>query len=492
MTLNMKKILVVALVIVIGAISLFSSVAKKKTLIDQDEAACIFSGYYLELYKAGRWDDPVWREFMEYAEHPPGGGYLYGLMLNAIGKPMKTVEPRRYWFHHSLDPTYYPNKFFEGLKDRYSMEQVVAGRHMSAVIALLTAITVMLMLFRLVGYFEGIAGFVLLMIHPAFVFVGTIATFDIFIIFLSVLTIFLTTEIQGDEKRSLGGIVSIGLCASITLGIALVSKISSYALIPAMFICVAILSRGRGHLLRGICSILGIFIVASLISYVLDPASYGDPIGTLFERIAWRMDRVEIQQITSPAYDLPSHIDRIKYGLYKLFFSGTNTLLGFVFFICGLLSVFILNVRRRERFVILGLTIYFMILMLAFLPLAWMRYISSYVPFVILMEGLGAGFILYLSRNWRGFTKRIRILFLTTLFVTVSAGNLAVGWFGFNHLSAPNSEDLSLAPAFGYSISQPGKDVKLHRFLYDHFKRIGNEKRAEFQLKQLEKMKVKP
>ncbi len=259
-----------------------------------------------------------------------------------------------------------------------------------------------------------------------------------------------------------------------------------------MFICVAILSRGRGHLLRGICSILGIFIVASLISYVLDPASYGDPIGTLFERIAWRMDRVEIQQITSPAYDLPSHIDRIKYGLYKLFFSGTNTLLGFVFFICGLLSVFILNVRRRERFVILGLTIYFMILMFAFLPLAWMRYISSYVPFVILMEGLGAGFILYLSRNWRGFTKRIRILFLTTLFVTVSAGNLAVGWFGFNHLSAPNSEDLSLAPAFGYSISQPGKDVKLHRFLYDHFKRIGNEKRAEFQLKQLEKMKVKP
>jgi hypothetical protein len=491
-TLRTKKFMIVVLVVAVGAAILFSSVARKRSLIDQDEAACIFSGYYWELYRTGKWNDPIWHEFMEYAEHPPGGGYLYGLMLNMIGKPVKTIEPRRYWFQNSLDPTYFPNKFHLGLQERYSEEQVVVGRYVSAVIALLTALIVMLMLFRLSGFFEGVAGFILLMIHPAFVYVGTIATFDIFVIFLSVITIFLTMEVQRNGAQSTGRIAIIGLCTSVTLGISLLTKISAYALLPAMFICVAVLSRSGRHFLRGICALFCIAMLACVISYVLDPASHGDPIGTLIERTVWRIDRIEIQQITSPAYALQTYIDRLKYALYELFFSGTGTLIGFILFVSGILSVIALGKRGRERFLIVSLALYFMVINFALLPLAWIRYISAYIPFIILVEGLGAGLILSLLKGWVRLTGRVRASLLISLLVSVSVGGFAVRWLASNHLPSITVGEANLAPAFGYSISQPGKDAKLHRLLYDHFKSIGNEKRAVFQLKQLEKMEIDP
>ena len=133
-----------------------------------------------------------------------------------------------------------------------------------------------------------------------------------------------------------------------------------------------------------------------------------------------------------------------------------------------------------------------MVINFALLPLAWIRYISAYIPFIILVEGLGAGLILSLLKGWVRLTGRVRASLLISLLVSVSVGGFAVRWLASNHLPSITVGEANLAPAFGYSISQPGKDAKLHRLLYDHFKSIGNEKRAVFQLKQLEKMEIDP
>ena len=91
-------IIICAVVIVAGTAFTMLNVDRSGRLRDIDEAAWLFNGYYLDLYATGRWDDRAWNEFDMCAQHPPAANYLFGALLHAIGEPMKSMEPRRFWF----------------------------------------------------------------------------------------------------------------------------------------------------------------------------------------------------------------------------------------------------------------------------------------------------------------------------------------------------------------------------------------------------------
>jgi len=483
---NIKHFIIIA-VVILGALISFTSVKAERRLIDSDEAAWLFNGYYFDLYVSGDWGNPAWTEFDKYANHPPATSYLFGAMLHAIGEPMKSIEPRRFWFENDLSIINSPQVFHDNLARRLTFKQVMAGRYMSAFFGWLTAIALMFLAFRLVGVFGGVAGFFLLLFHPTFRGVMTLAVGDTFIMFISVLSVLLAVEMVRREK-----FLWLAVFLAPVLGVAIASKISCFVLLVPVLIPLFFL-RGDDVPFRKALSILVLTVILSLcMAYVLDPGLHGSPLRSTFERFAWRLDRVEIQQIVFADQKLVSIISRLAFAARYLFFSNVFSFLFFLLYIGGLVFFFI---REKERYVFFLFVnvVYFSFLTIFFLPMGWTRYVMAWLPFLMLSACLGAERFKDTVFEWSSLRRvgRVATVGGTLAAVIVAA---ALGWFlspRERHMPPfATGEERRIARMFAESLMRPGVDVDIHQQLLEYFERIGNHKRAAEQRQKLEKMGV--
>ena len=479
--------------ILLGLVSLLTTVYRGEKLLDNDEAAWIFDSYYLDLYASGDWNNKHWMSFEKYACHPPAAKYLFGILLHTINKPMKSMEPRQFWYENDLDIVNFPKKFMTGLHERISPDQIIACRYMSAVLAWISAVTLLFLAWRLGGPIAGAASFLLLIVQPSFRFIATLATADSFVIMLSVLSIFLTIEINHAISSHKAKTWYLYTALTITLGLIFTTKISSYALLPALICTTLFLSSNLRTAAKTVIAILVATFFAFGIAYLLDPALHASPISTTLERIAWRMDRIDIQQTVFISQKLSTFSQRLAYTVYSIFFSSAWAILMFIMFISGVVSCFMRSSAgiTRSRLLILFLTLYFFTLTLTTLPMTWIRYLVLYLPFIALMAGLGVASIIEFSSRWNNFSPRkhhVLLLIVATILITTTLLWRLLLPVQAHMPPAPTQSEIRIARMFAYSLIHPQKNREVHLQLLKYFLNKGNEKRAAYQRQQLKLM----
>lgn len=400
--------ILVALALAAGAASLFASVDSSPHLRDADEAAWAFNGYYLDLYLSGDWENPDWRAFDRYAQHPPAANHLFGALLHAVGEPMRTMEPRRYWFENDMLLALDPGRFIGEIGRRLSARQLVAGRWMAAGFAWLAAVSLFFMARKVAGALAGLLAFALIILHPIFRGAAALATADTFFIFLTVAAVWVAAEIPRALASSRRRAWALALLLALVLGISFATKIIAFANIAAAAIAAALFCRSKRELLAS-AALIAMAVAAGLgVAYLLDPGLHGSPISQTLARIAWRQERIGIQQVVFVGQRLATVGQRLSFAAFFDFLSSAPGMIAALGSAACAIACTRASDLRRGAICAISLAAYYFILTIYALPMAWPRYLAAYLPFLILPAGVGAAAIVRIARGWSLAPARVR------------------------------------------------------------------------------------
>lgn len=489
------KAWIIVLVFIAGSASILFSVDRGAHLRDIDEAAWTFNGYFLDLYLSGDWDPATWREFDKYAQHPPAGKYLFGALEHAIGEPMRSMEPRRYWFENDVQVIDPHSHFIENLYARMSPRQLLAGRFMAAAFSALAGILFFFLARNFAGPLPSLMGYVLLITHPDFLAISTLAAIDSFLVAMSMLVLLLAMRMGRSIASGARGSVLIAAMLGAMLGISFATKIVAYAWIAPVAIC-ALFPVGRqwGRALAFLCLASA---VGFLVSYVLDPGLHGEPLAQIGQRIAWRFDRLEIQQMLFQAEKLGGLLDRSCFLVKHMFFmSISGSALVLPLFIMGFGSPFLpmgADVMRRDKWAALFLTSFFIALTLFSLPMAWFRYSAAGLPFVLLAAVLGVEIVVESVRGWNAIRPAIRSVILVVALIAALFSAALKQDFGERFCRASrgiSEKDLFVSIVYKFTHLNPGTSESAHRFMQNYFEGKGDKVKARSQRGWLDRMKM--
>lgn len=480
------KTWIVILVLVVGSSSVMLSVDTGPRLRDIDEAAWIFNGSFLDLYLAGEWDPNVWREFDQYAQHPPAGKYLFGALEHAIGEPMSSMEPRRYWFENDVQVLNPRSHFIKNLYARMSHRQLTAGRYMGAAFGALAAILFFFLARRFASALPSLLGYALLIAHPDFLAISTLAAIDSFLLSMSILVLLLALSMGHSLANAKRSAVVFGVLLGIALGVSFATKIVAYAWVVPVVLC-ACFTAGRrwGKALLLLC-LSG--LIGFAVSYVLDPGLHGEPIAQIASRVAWRLDRLEIQQLLFHGDRLVGLSARACFLLKHLFFmNALGSMFVFPLFVLGFaMPLYFLGSGRtpREVWLALALSVFFIALTLFSLPLAWFRYAAAGLPFMLLPAVTGMDTLIASAGSWHSFKPKVRtgMLLLALLAVLFSAAFKQGGaWRLCRREGADNQKNFFISSLYKFTVINPGASENAHRFMEQYFEDRGEASKAAYQ-----------
>jgi 4-amino-4-deoxy-L-arabinose transferase-like glycosyltransferase len=486
--------LVALVILILGTAWLFIRIDRTPELLDADEAAWTFDGAYLDLYLSGDWSNPAWRELDPYANHPPAMKYLSGLLEHAIGRPMASLEPRRFWHTRDLEVGDRHMRMKREVASRLDPEQLLAGRCMAAAFAVLAAAALMLLAWRLLGAEAAIASGALFLLHPLLWDVAGIATPDAAMLFLSVLTILLAAELGRALAQRRRRTIPFAAALAVSLGIAFASKI--VALAWALPLAAAILLfAGRRRFVASMFTLAAVFVAAAALAILLDPALHRSPIAETLARIAWRRDRIEIQQLVFAEEALRTAGERCAFLLYHLFFRNVAArLLWAPLVLAGLAAAATSSIRTtagRRRWSVAALALFFAALTIAALPMQWPRYAAPCLPFMALLGGQGAAWLIELFQRWPVLRARSRQALLAA--GVLGASLIALTWqvIGPRYLRLPNvpsSEQYLVGHLLSRSLMVPHASPQIHRRLLQYFEKEGMTRRAAEERRRLQEI----
>lgn len=496
MSMKRVKWVVVVILLALGSIFIIGSTKHINQLRDFDEPAWVSSGYYLDLYLSGDWSKEKWREFDKYANHPPGVSYVFGAVLHAIGEPMTSMEPRRFWYENDLDIVNFARRFLDGLYERITYRQVMAARYIASVFAAMAGIVFFLIAYRLFGLAPALAGYLLMTFHYLFYRVYSIGTGDSLMIFLSVILILLALKLGDSISASSGRAWVWGILIAILLGFSFASKIVAFAWVAPVAVSAVLVSRGRRTRLVSLAYVTGAFLLALAINYFLDPGLHNDPIAETLRRIAWRKDRIEIQQVVFVDDSLVTLGERFFFAVYHMFFSRWQDRLIFApLFGMGIISLVFPCSKDGpicNKIIAPLIALLFFAITLYSLPLAWLRYVSACLPFMALVWSQGFAFTLDVGKKWHELGGRFRLFFLSSalvLLVVIAAMQQIVSSLYGPIPRKVSAEDIYLSKLFAFSLIHPRENKKIHKILLEHFEKQGDSARADFQRSQLKSLR---
>lgn len=281
-----------------------------------------------------------------------------------------------------------------------------------------------------------------------------------------------------------------GLLA-VVLGISFATKIVTFANMGGVVLAAAIVARDRRGLLLSLGMAAGASLVACGIAYLLDPGLHGSPVATMLERIAWRQDRIGIQQMAVPWFKLAHIGQRIAYAGFKVFFFGALGATLFVLCLAGIAAGVIRTqeaMERRGRLMAVALALFFGVLTVATLPLMWPRYAVAYLPFFVLLAASGAEALRRVARVWRRLSRRQRAgALVATIVSAVMALSVQKAYLTLTDslVPRPTPQEMELGSLLVRSLMHPGEDPGLHRALAEYFEHRGDRRKAEWQRKQI-------
>jgi len=372
-------------------------------LIDADEVAWIFGGYYFNLYFL-HFDlfHEDWNDY-EAFDHPPLGKYIVGGSLYLKGYTIDSLGPKRFW--NNIPLTEIPKnylKYFDLVKDQIPNPTVVVPFTRSVIF--LFALSSLLLIYIFVRTFYGVLpafiSLLLIISSPIFYYVSVWILAEPILLFFYALFILFC----GFYLKSLKNIYI--LFAFIVSSLAFLTKLNGMLLVFMLMTLFLIKNKFSISKQDSKFLILG-FIAFLLISVFLNPVFLNSGIKAIGKMIEVRLTAFRQFQETFKEIALLSISDRFMTAAKMIFFKYSSSYqfikipVEFILFIIGIYYIF-----RKKDLLLITVFVFLVVIPISILPHNTPKYFYWIFPFIYMIASLSVNlFKEMLGKKDRRFLK---------------------------------------------------------------------------------------
>ena len=376
--------LVFIFLIILGG---WKALEKKKyeELIDSDEVAWIFTGYYFNLYfLRGGLLHPDWNDY-EAFDHPPLAKYIVGAALFLKGYTIDSLEPKRFWNTIPIDQ--FP-KYFDLIKDKIPNPTIVIPFVRSVIFGFALSSLLLIYLFVRTSYgiLPALISTSLITINPIFSKVSAWILAEPILLFFFALFLLLCAFYLKTQKRI------YLVFASIVCSLASLTKLNGFLLVPILII--VFLVRNKFSISKQDWKFVITGCIAFLlITIFLNPVLLNNGIKALGRMIEVRLSAFRIYQETYKDVALLSVSERFLtatkmiFFRYSLFYPFVKIPVELIMFIVGMYYSF-----RKKDLLLLSMFVFLVVIPVSLLPYNVIKYYYWILPSTHIIAGLSLNF----------------------------------------------------------------------------------------------------
>lgn len=372
--------LIFILLIIMGGWKLLEN-KKYGDLIDSDEVAWIFTGYYFNLYFL-HFDlfHPDWTDY-EAFDHPPLAKYVVGGSLYLKGYTIDSLDPKRFWNRIPI------NKFpayFELVKHQIPNPTIVIPFTRSVIF--LFALSSLLLIYFFVrisyGVLPALISTSLIMINPIFTNISPwILAEPILLCFFSLFILLCARYLKSGKNIYI-------VFAFIISSLAFLTKLNGILLVFVLIIIFLIKNKFSVSKQDYKYLIVG-FIAFLLITILLNPVFLNAGIKAIWKMVEVRWSAFHRYQETFKEVALHSVSERfftatkMVFFKYSPFYHNIKVPLELIMFTAGIYYIF----RRRDLLLII-IFVFLVAIPVSMLPYNTIKYYYWIFPFTHIIAGL--------------------------------------------------------------------------------------------------------
>lgn len=379
------KIYIEVLFIIFAILWIFHDVGGRfyLPLSEPDEAAWIYSGYYFKLFFL-KFDlsHTDWLDYDAY-DHPPLVKYIIGGILFLKGYVFDSLDAKKQWRSIPMDQYLVHYRL---MKSKLPEGILPLTRLIMFSFAFLSLVFLYIFARNSYGILPAIVCTSLLIANDIFIRLSTQTIADPVLLFFFIFFIWLCSQYMKSGK-------DIYILAGFVLSsFAFLTKLNGLILIFVLFF-ILLLKNGfsiRHYHIRPL--ILGC-IAFLFITMLLNPFFLKSGPQGLFKMIGHRVTHLQLQQKTFKISALPSLEDRLKAEIDVIFFKyskiteRTGIPFELIMFFLGICYLFV-----KRDLILLTILIFFILAPLSVLPINWVRYYYTVIPFVYVISATSLNF----------------------------------------------------------------------------------------------------
>jgi len=360
---------------------------KKKygDLIDSDEVAWIFTGYYFNLYFL-RFDlfHPDWDDY-EAFDHPPLAKYIVGGSLYLKGYTIDSLDPKRFW--NSIPINKFPI-YFDLIKHQIPNPIIVIPftRTVIFIFALSSLLLIYLFVRTSYGILPALISTSLIIINPIFNKISAWILAEPILLFFFAL--FLLFSLFYIKKNNIYVVF-----ASIVCSLAFLTKLNGILLAPILIIVFLMKNKFSISKQDWKFAITG-FIAFLLITIFLNPVYLNTGVKAIGKMVEVRLSAFHIYQETYKDVALLSVSERFLTATKMIFFRNSlfynlvKIPVELIMFILGM----VYSIRKKDYF-LLSVFIFLVVIPISFLPYNVFKYFYWIFPFTHIIAALSPNLI---------------------------------------------------------------------------------------------------
>ena len=373
------KIYVEILFIIVATLWMFHEAGGRfyLPLSEPDEAAWIYSGYYFNLYFL-KFDlsHADWVDYDAY-DHPPLVKYIVGGTLFVKGYVFNSLDAKKLWRSIPMD-RYLVN--YRLMKSELPDQILPLTRFVIFSFAFLSLVLLYMFIRNFYGILPAIVCTSLLITNEIFIRLSTQTIADPVLLFFFIFFVWLCSQYIKSNKPIyvLGGFILSAF--------AFLTKLNGLILILVLIF--VLLLKNKFSIPRYPYKVLVLgFLSFFSIAVILNPFFLKSGVQGLFKMVDHRVTHLKLQQETFKISSLPSLGERLTAETDVIFFKYskirelTGVPLEIILFLLGI--CYLLVKRDLTLFTIL---IFFVAAPLSVLPINWVRYYYTVIPFVYLVS----------------------------------------------------------------------------------------------------------
>jgi hypothetical protein len=355
-------------------------------LIDSDEVAWIFTGYYFNLYFL-HFDlfHPDWNDY-EAFDHPPLAKYIVGGTLYLRGYTIDSLDPKRFW--NSIPINEFP-MYFELVKHQIPNPTIVIPFIRSVIFGFALSSLLLIYLFVRTSYgiLPALISTSLIVINPIFNKVSAwILAEPILLFFFALFLLFCAFYLKSRKNVYL-------VSASIVCSLAFLTKLNGILLVPILIIVFLMKNKFSISKQDWKFVITG-FIVFLLITIFLNPAFLNTGIKAIGKMIEVRLSAFRIYQETFKDAALLSVSERFLtatkmiFFRYSVFYQSIKIPVELIMFVLGMYYSF-----RKKDLLLLSMFAFLVVIPVSFLPYNVNKYYYWIFPLTHIIAALSPNLI---------------------------------------------------------------------------------------------------
>ncbi len=446
----MRKPIFFILFIVISSLGLNFFLRHAEPSTDLDEYAWFYSSYYYELaFKKRDLHHSDWKS-QDALDHPPLAKYLFGFVRSLQGVHLDNLDFKNWWFREA-DDDLRVDEFLEKNAKLVPVQLLFSGRLLSTLSFIGCAY---LLWFIVCSFLSNGTALASVLVFCSLILIHTLAVqqvadgiFLFFLLFVILLQVRWVRSLR--EGKNL---VGLSLLIGILSALLFLTKINGI-LSLGVFLLLGIFcisgscpeTRGK-NFKRVILSGLVTGLTFTLVSYLLNPSFYEDPIGFVLAMFKYRSQRLALQQILFPTTSIPTRSLQISESFSNIlirpdlvyYYLGFPLLL--VFFLIGLWRLPFSFSKDRPSAVVFFVNAFIWCGFIFYhYRMNWSRYLLVATSFFAVVMGMGAheivsGLRCTIARR-RDFLIKIPVTIFLFFFFMALSRNVSIHSFKATHPS---------------------------------------------------------